>query len=42
MPPTTAALGTGGYAIRRDLSFLNRILFWLLLALISSTPSTSS
>jgi uncharacterized protein len=29
-----AALGAGGYAIRRDLSFLYRILFWLLLALI--------
>jgi FtsH-binding integral membrane protein len=28
------ALGTGGYAIRRDLSFLYRALFWLLLALI--------
>src|SRR5437660_10265461 len=27
-------LGAGGYAIRRDLSFLYRILFWLLLALI--------
>ena len=24
-------LGAGGYAIRRDLSFLYRILFWLLL-----------
>ncbi len=30
----TAALGAGGYAVRRDLSFLYRILFWLLLALI--------
>jgi FtsH-binding integral membrane protein len=29
-----AALGSGGYAIRRDLSFLYRLLFWLLLALI--------
>jgi modulator of FtsH protease len=29
-----AALGAGGYAIRRDLSFLYRTLFWLLLALI--------
>ena len=27
-------LGAGGYAVRRDLSFLYRILFWLLLALI--------
>lgn len=27
-------LGAGGYAIRRDLSFLYRVLFWLLLALI--------
>lgn len=30
----TLALGAGGYAIRRDLSFLYRILFWLLLGLI--------
>jgi FtsH-binding integral membrane protein len=30
----TAALGAGGYAIRRDLSYLYRTLFWLLLALI--------
>jgi modulator of FtsH protease len=30
----TAALGAGGYATRRDLSGLYRILFWLLLALI--------
>lgn len=30
----TGALGAGGYAIRRDLWFLYRILFWLLLALI--------
>lgn len=29
-----AALGSGGYAVRRDLSFLYRLLFWLLLALI--------
>jgi FtsH-binding integral membrane protein len=28
------ALGAGGYATRRDLSFLYRFLFWLLLALI--------
>jgi modulator of FtsH protease len=28
------ALGAGGYAIRRDLSFLYRIAFWLLLGLI--------
>ncbi len=28
------ALGSGGYAIRRDLSFLYRFLFWALLALI--------
>jgi len=27
-------LGAGGYAVRRDLSFLYRLLFWLLLALI--------
>jgi uncharacterized protein len=30
-----AALGSGGYAIRRDLSFLYRALFWALLALIA-------
>jgi modulator of FtsH protease len=30
------ALGAGGYAIRRDLSFLYRTLFWLLLALIAA------
>ncbi len=30
----TAALGTGGYATRRDLSGLYRALFWLLLGLI--------
>lgn len=29
-----AGLGSAGYAIRRDLSFLYRALFWLLLALI--------
>jgi FtsH-binding integral membrane protein len=29
-------LGCGGYAIRRDLSFLYRTLFWLLLALIGA------
>jgi uncharacterized protein len=29
-----AALGSAGYAIRRDLSFLYRILFWALLLLI--------
>jgi uncharacterized protein len=29
-----AALGSGGYAVRRDLSFLYRIAFWLLLGLI--------
>jgi uncharacterized protein len=28
------ALGAGGYAIRRDLSFLYRTLFWLLLGLL--------
>jgi FtsH-binding integral membrane protein len=31
-----AALGSAGYAIRRDLSFLYRILFWLLLALLGA------
>jgi modulator of FtsH protease len=30
------ALGAGGYAIRRDLSFLYRALFWMLLALIGA------
>jgi FtsH-binding integral membrane protein len=30
------ALGCGGYAVRRDLSFLYRTLFWLLLALIAA------
>ena len=29
-------LGAGGYAIRRDLTFLYRILFWLLLGLIAA------
>jgi FtsH-binding integral membrane protein len=29
-----AALGSAGYAIRRDLSFLYRIAFWLLVALL--------
>ncbi len=29
-------LGAGGYAVRRDLSFLYRIAFWLLLALIAA------
>src|SRR5690242_709236 len=29
-------LGAGGYAIRRDLSYLYRTLFWLLLALIGA------
>jgi FtsH-binding integral membrane protein len=29
-------LGSAGYAIRRDLSFLYRILFWLLLALLAA------
>ena len=31
---SSAALGSGGYAVRRDLSFLYRLLFWLLLALL--------
>src|SRR3954453_5592413 len=30
------ALGAGGYAVRRDLSFLYRLLFWLLLALLGA------
>ena len=30
------ALGSGGYAVRRDLSFLYRVLFWLLLALLAA------
>ncbi|MGO9489155.1 MAG: Bax inhibitor-1 family protein [Solirubrobacteraceae bacterium] len=29
-------LGAGGYAVRRDLSFLYRALFWMLLALITA------
>jgi uncharacterized protein len=33
---TVAALGSGGYAIRRDLSFLYRIAFWLLLGLLAA------
>ena len=33
---SVAALGTVGYATRRDLSFLYRILFWLLLALLAA------
>jgi uncharacterized protein len=31
-----AALGSGGYAIRRDLSFLYRLAFWLLLAFLAA------
>jgi modulator of FtsH protease len=31
-----AALGSGGYAVRRDLSFLYRLAFWLLLALLAA------
>ncbi len=30
------ALGSGGYAIRRDLSFLYRLAFWLLVALLGA------
>jgi FtsH-binding integral membrane protein len=30
------ALGAGGYAVRRDLSFLYRIAFWLLLAFLAA------
>jgi modulator of FtsH protease len=30
------ALGSGGYAVRRDLSFLYRLAFWLLLALLAA------
>jgi modulator of FtsH protease len=30
------ALGAGGYAVRRDLSFLYRLAFWLLLALLAA------
>ncbi len=33
---SVAALGSGGYAVRRDLSFLYRILFWLLLGLLAA------
>lgn len=33
---SVAALGSVGYATRRDLSFLYRILFWLLLALLAA------
>jgi len=33
---SVAALGSFGYATRRDLSFLYRILFWLLLALLAA------
>jgi uncharacterized protein len=29
-------LGAGGYAVRRDLSFLYRIVFWLLIALLGT------
>ena len=29
-------MGSAGYAVRRDLSFLYRLLFWLLLALIGA------
>jgi FtsH-binding integral membrane protein len=31
-----AAMGSAGYAVRRDLSFLYRLLFWLLLALMAA------
>jgi modulator of FtsH protease len=31
-----AALGSAGYAVRRDLAFLYRLLFWLLLALMGA------
>jgi len=31
-----AALGSAGYAIRRDLAFLYRIAFWLLIALLAA------
>ena len=30
------ALGSGGYAVRRDLSFLYRLAFWLLVALLGA------
>lgn len=33
---TIGALGAGGYAVRRDLSALYRLLFWLLLALMGA------
>ncbi|MGZ4295176.1 MAG: Bax inhibitor-1/YccA family protein [Solirubrobacteraceae bacterium] len=33
---SVAALGSVGYATRRDLSFLYRILFWLLVALLAA------
>ena len=29
-------MGSAGYAVRRDLSFLYRLLFWLLLALMAA------
>ena len=32
---SVAALGAGGYATRRDLAFLYRILFWALLAMLA-------
>jgi modulator of FtsH protease len=31
---SVAGLGAGGYAIRRDLSYLYRLAFWLLLAFV--------
>jgi modulator of FtsH protease len=34
--PGEGSLGSVGYAIRRDLSFLYRTLFWLLLVLIAA------
>src|SRR4051812_5379412 len=33
---SVGVLGAGGYAVRRDLSFLYRALFWLLLALLAA------
>jgi modulator of FtsH protease len=33
---SVAVLGSAGYATRRDLSFLYRILFWLLIALLAA------
>src|SRR5207248_10885732 len=33
---SVGALGAAGYAIRKDLSFLYRTLFWLLLGLIAA------